>query len=183
MVVLQVPISTLTELVLVLIYIPAAAQRFDQLNARRHLLHSEVHRRLLIAQQSGLRGHHIEVTVHAGLIAVLRQTIWSDRSPRSPASLLVLRCRSLYAYLSNLFGIPFLLFSAMRVSDERPAGDNICHDGYVLHTYSTTQIVKPTGFRKRCSTTLPKKNEATNDLPRRPTTMVSQLWSAAACRI
>jgi hypothetical protein len=41
--------------------IPAATQRFDQLDARRHLLHPEVHRRPLIAQQSGLCSDHIEV--------------------------------------------------------------------------------------------------------------------------
>ena len=49
--------------------IPAATQRFDQLDTRRHLFHPEVHRRPLIAQQSDLRGNHIEITVHAGLIA------------------------------------------------------------------------------------------------------------------
>jgi hypothetical protein len=49
--------------------IPAATQRFDQLDARRHLLHPEVQRRPLIAQQSGLRSNHIEVTVQAGLVA------------------------------------------------------------------------------------------------------------------
>ena len=51
--------------------IPAATQRFDQLDARRHLLHPEIHRRTLIAQQSGLRGDHIEVTVQAGFVAVV----------------------------------------------------------------------------------------------------------------
>jgi hypothetical protein len=41
--------------------IPAVTQRFDQLDARRHLSHFEVHRRPLIAQQSGLCGDHVEV--------------------------------------------------------------------------------------------------------------------------
>ena len=34
--------------------IPSATQRFDQLNARHHLLHSKIDRRLLVSQQNGL---------------------------------------------------------------------------------------------------------------------------------
>jgi hypothetical protein len=48
--------------------IPSATQGFDQLNARHHLLHSEIHRRLLVGQQNGLGRNHIQVGVKAGLI-------------------------------------------------------------------------------------------------------------------
>jgi hypothetical protein len=42
--------------------IPAATQRFDQLDARRQLFHLEVQCRPLIVQQSGLRGDYIKVS-------------------------------------------------------------------------------------------------------------------------
>ena len=51
--------------------IPGATHHFDQLDTRRQLLHPEVQRRPLIAQQRGLRSDHIEVNVQTGPVAAL----------------------------------------------------------------------------------------------------------------
>jgi NodT family efflux transporter outer membrane factor (OMF) lipoprotein len=50
----------------------AAAERFDQLDARSHLLHLQVHRGALVVQECCLRGDHVQVTVDPGFVALIR---------------------------------------------------------------------------------------------------------------
>ena len=49
--------------------IPATTQRFDELDSCDHLLFAKAYCRLLVAQQSGLSGDHVEVRVDSGSVA------------------------------------------------------------------------------------------------------------------
>ena len=51
--------------------VPAATQRFDQLNARHHLLFAETYLRLLSGEKHGLRGDHVQVWIEPGGVSYI----------------------------------------------------------------------------------------------------------------
>jgi len=50
--------------------IPAPADGLNQLHARHNLLNAQIHRDLLVAEQRGLRGNHVEIRIDAEAVAV-----------------------------------------------------------------------------------------------------------------
>ena len=50
--------------------IPAATQGLDELNAGSHLQYAQIHVRLFVAEERGLRGDDVEVGVDAQFVAI-----------------------------------------------------------------------------------------------------------------